>query len=113
MKKEMTRREVMLHEMFKAQAFEEPKDPSPIARWQTKGHDWLELYRDARNYAPDKGRFSYSYKGNGCGGGFVANSDEEAISRMENPWGHPEGAGQAFVLKCDRPSLKRVFPRSI
>jgi hypothetical protein len=29
---------------------------------------------------------------------------------MENPWGHPDGTGQAFVLKCDRPSLKRVFP---
>lgn len=72
-----------------------------IARWQTKGNDYLELKRGETED-------SYWYKGNGCFGGFYAKTDSEAIERMEAPWGDPRGAGQCTVLKSDRPSLKRV-----
>jgi hypothetical protein len=73
-----------------------------VARWETRGKDYLELTKDE-----GRGRW-YSYKGNGCGGGFEADSDAAAIQRMENPWGHPDGTGQVTVLKTDRPSLRRV-----
>lgn len=86
-----------------------------VARWETRGKDFLELYRtnlttediDAdgnhRGFLQD-----YSYRGNGCGGGFFAKDDKDAISRMEAPWGDPQGVGQVTVLKSDRPSLRRV-----
>ncbi len=64
-----------------------------IAKWKTKGNDYLELY-DNNTY--------YSYKGNDCGGilptGIISSS--AAITWMEdNP---------VKFLKMDRPSLKRV-----
>ncbi|NOS67803.1 MAG: hypothetical protein HOO67_05580 [Candidatus Peribacteraceae bacterium] len=67
-----------------------------IARWETRGNDFLDLYRGGT--LPD----DYFYRGNGCGGGFAAVSNEAAIARME------ARGGQAFVLKLDRPSLRRV-----
>lgn len=70
-----------------------------VARWETKGKDWLELvHRDS----------GYWYRGNSCGGGIDAADDAEAIGRMEAPWGDRRGVGQVTVLKSDRPSLKRV-----
>lgn len=78
-----------------------------IAHWQTKGKDYLDLFNNGPALA-GKGN-DYFYSGNGCGGGFTALSDEEAISRMEAPWGDPRGTGQVTVLKSDRPSLKRVL----
>jgi hypothetical protein len=72
-----------------------------IARWETRGNDWLELYRGA---TPG----DYYYRGNSCGGGVVASNDAEAVAAMEAPWG--SRVGQATVLKTDRPSLKRIFP---
>ena len=72
-----------------------------VARWETTGKDWIELIRcEAPNY--------YCYKGHQCGGGFRAKDDEDAIHKMNNPWGHPEGAGPVTVLQYDRPSLRRV-----
>ncbi len=71
-----------------------------VARWETKGKDWLELYHR---------RTGYWYRGNGCGGGLEATNDEDAIRDMEAPRGSEHGWGQAAVLKGDRPSLKRVF----
>ncbi len=75
-----------------------------VARWETKGKDFLELSKD------DYPR-SYGYLGNGCGGGFMADSDEEAIERMEAERNNSKGYswGQVSVLKADRPSVKRVF----
>jgi hypothetical protein len=72
-----------------------------IARWETRGKDWLELFRLDAPYR-------YQYKGNGCGGVFFAKNDEDAIGQMEAPWGDPRGTGQVTVLKSDRPSLRRV-----
>ena len=90
------------------------------AQWETTGNDWLALYK----YHSDKFGWVYSYQGNGCGGGLncndkldpaifgpVVENDEQAIDEMERPWngnGRP-GAGAAFVLKCDRPSLQLVY----
>lgn len=77
-----------------------------VARWETRGKDWLELLDNgACHNAPGR---DYFYKGNGCGGGFTAKDDEEAVRRMEAPWGDPRGTGQVTVLKTDRPSLRRV-----
>ncbi len=78
-------------------------DKTLVARWETRGKDWLELTRGEK---PG----TYWYKGGPsyCGGGFDAPSDEAAIQHMENPWGHPEGTGQVTVLKTDRPSLRRI-----
>jgi hypothetical protein len=75
-----------------------------LARWETRGKDWLELFK----YKSDKHGTVYHYRGNGCGGGVTASTDEEAIAAMENPWGHPNGTGQVTVLKTDRPSVRRV-----
>lgn len=74
-----------------------------IARWETKGKDWLELLHHPA--------YGYSYRGNGCGGGLHAciTSDADAIAAMEAPRGSVTGWGQADVLKSDRPSLRRVF----
>lgn len=74
----------------------------PVARWETRGKDWLELTKGEK---PN----TYWYRGNGCMGGFDAPSDVAAIQRMESPWGHPQGTGQVTVLKTDRPSLRRVL----
>jgi len=71
-----------------------PDEARKVALWRTKGNDFLLLYE--------------SSAGNGCGGGFIDNNDEEAIKRMEYPWGHPDGVGQVTVLKSDCPSVKRV-----
>jgi len=77
-----------------------------IARWETRGKDWLDLY------STQSERFGtvYSYKGNGCGGGLplTVKTDEDAIKWMDNPWGHPDGTGQCTVLRSDRSSLHRV-----
>lgn len=69
-----------------------------IARWETTGHDFLNLYRGSR---PG----DYFYRGRQCGGGLGAavTTDEEAIRHMEF-----DRNGAARVLKMDRPSLKRV-----
>lgn len=69
-----------------------------IARWQTTGKDFLNLYRGA---TPG----DYFYRGRQCGGGLSAavTSDEQAIQWMEF-----DRNGAARVLKLDRPSLKRV-----
>ena len=86
-----------------------------VAQWETSGNDYLVLYKS------DSERFgtTYGYTGNGCGGGisdangFSARglSDEEAIAEMERGYVIGRGAGQAFVLKQDRPSLKRVVTK--
>lgn len=90
----------------------ETQYPKSIARWETKGKDWLELYATESTmphpHKPEVTVRHYSYKGNGCGGGYYAETDKEAISKMEAPWGDPEGTGQATVLRTDRPSLKQV-----
>jgi len=82
-----------------------------IARWQTKGKDWVELWKYT-DYTPREGQGYdgvYYYKGKGMGGGLpnTVRTDAEAVAYMERPWGRG-GAGQAFILKLDRPSLKRV-----
>ena len=64
-----------------------------IAKWATRGKDYLELYKG--NTLRD-----YYYKGNGCGGGFYADTNEAAILRIEND--------QVKWLKMYRPSLKRT-----
>lgn len=63
-----------------------------VARWETKGTDFLELYQE---------QGCYFYEGKGCGGtiGVLAN-DEAAINQMEQT--------AVRTLKSDRPSLKRV-----
>lgn len=75
-----------------------------IARWETRGNDYLELFRSVLG----NGTVCYHYRGNGCGGGFNLNqmTDEQAIERMSAPWG--PNVGPVTVLKADRPSLKRV-----
>jgi hypothetical protein len=77
-----------------------------LARWETRGKDWLELYRGAA-----AGNFWYRGGPTYCGGGFSADSDNEAVERMEYPWGHYKGTGQATVLRSDRPSLRMVFSK--
>jgi hypothetical protein len=67
-----------------------------VARWETRGNDWLEL----TGWTGHPG--CYWYSGNGCGGGFDAANDEAAIAVMQGK------NGQATVLKLDRPSLRRV-----
>lgn len=70
-----------------------------VARWETRGHDWLSLRRNGA---------SYSYVGNGCGGTLPFMPDDNAaVEWMERPWGKG-GAGPVTVLRDDRPSLKRV-----
>jgi len=69
-----------------------------VARWETKGNDWLELHRDASGY---------TYAGRDCGGVLPSMaSDAEAIAWMERDWGR--GAGPVTVLRSDRRSLRRV-----
>ena len=77
-----------------------------IARWETKGNDFLEL----RRVDLEKVGISYFYRGNGCGGGLpgTIKTDAGAIAWMDNPWGHKDGTGACTVLRSDRPSLKRV-----
>lgn len=72
-----------------------------IAHWETRGNDFLTLSRTAHK--------QYSYRGNGCGGCFVAESDSAAIDRMNAPWGSKDGAGAVTVLQSDRPSLRRAY----
>lgn len=70
-----------------------------VARWETKGRDWLDLQED---------HGIYGYTGNGCGGIFGPLADDEAaIAAMEMEWG-PGGAGPVTVLRTDRASLRRV-----
>ena len=67
---------------------------SAIARWQTTGHDYLELYRDPSGYV---------YRGRGQGGVMPlppTASEDEAIAWMESH--------AVAVLKSDRPSLRRI-----
>jgi len=77
------------------------KTEKAIARWETRGNDYLELFR-----LETPG--GYQYKGKGCGGVFLAESDADAIKQMEAPWGDSKGTGAVTVLKTDRPSLRRV-----
>jgi len=77
-----------------------------IAKWKTKGKDFLDLFNTYLEH-PEKGQI-YQYVGNGCGGCFFASTDQEAIEHMERSWGYPGGAGQATALRSDRPSLKRI-----
>ena len=74
-----------------------------VARWETKGKDWLELLVTPSGY--------YHYRGNGCGGGpdRTVTNDAAAVAYMTAPWGAVGGTGQVTVLQSDRPSLKRVF----
>lgn len=70
-----------------------------IARWETKGKDFLELYSDGNGYLYDgKGEF-------GVLGAFI--DDQAAIERMTNDWG--PNVGPVTVLRADRPSLRRVI----
>lgn len=70
-----------------------------VARWQTRGKDWLELYHDGAGY---------SYSGKSCGGTLGAQPDDTAaIAWMERPWGL-FGAGPVTVHKADKPTMKRV-----
>jgi len=70
-----------------------------IARWETRGKDYLSLRRDGDNYF---------YEGNDCGGTLPpCENDKAAIAWMERPWG-AGGAGPATVLWFDRTSLKRT-----
>lgn len=64
----------------------------PIARWETRGKDFLELRKSHQGYL---------YIGNRCGGVLPdLPTDEEAIQYME---GHA-----VAVLKSDRPSTRRT-----
>jgi hypothetical protein len=74
-----------------------------IARWEARGKSFLSLTKSER---PNGG---YLYTGDGCGGGFNANSDAEAIAYLERTWSHPNGAGAVTILKSDRSTLKRVL----
>ena len=77
-----------------------------VARWETKGKDWLQLEKTSR----PTGGFWYSYKGSGCGGTFGNNvtTDDQVIAHMERPWNSGTGPGPVTVLRADRSSLKRV-----
>lgn len=90
-----------------------------VAQWETSGNDWLVLYR----YESERFGTVYAYKGNGQGGGLncnpdldpavfgpVVKTDDEAIAELERSWNERGrgGAGAAFVLRQDRPSLRRV-----
>lgn len=86
---------------------ENPQEPVHIARWETQGNNYLDLLQ--HNFKNPEGLIYYSYKGNGCGGGFFASSNEDAIARMEAPWGDPKGAGQATILKTGRKNIKRIL----
>ncbi len=68
-----------------------------LAKWQTKGKDYLMLYQSDT----DKKFGMYSYTGNQCGGGFNAIDLESAIAHMEK--------NQVAVLRADRPSVKRIY----
>lgn len=67
-----------------------------VARWQTRGNDWLELFESES----EDGTLSYSYNGNGQMGVLAATDLASAIAFME--------ANAVAVLKSDRPTLKRV-----
>ena len=75
-----------------------------MARWESRGKDWLELVMTV-----SAGNVSFSYRGNGCGGGVDADSYEDAVVRMEAPWGDPKGVGQCTVLRTDRSTLRRIW----
>lgn len=69
-----------------------------VARWQTKGNDYLNLFASTTGYY---------YEGKDCGGNLpTLPNDDAAIAWMERPWNG--GAGPVTVLKTDRPSLQRV-----
>ena len=74
-----------------------------VARWETKGKDFLCLQQD------DDG--TYFYTGNGCGGTLddKVTDDATAIAAMEFPWGHTKGVGAVTALREDRKSLNRVI----
>jgi hypothetical protein len=74
-----------------------------IARWEARGKSFLSLTKSER---PNGG---YTYIGDGCGGGFNADTDAEAVAYLERPWSHPNGAGAVTILQSDRPTLKRVL----
>lgn len=103
---------------------------SLVAQWETSGKDWIVLYKQTVARLGDRvGPFVvYGYSqgaGNRWSGGGDPDyemvdgmaqtctdlDDEGAITAMERPWnaGGKPGAGAAFILKCDRPSLCRVF----
>lgn len=63
-----------------------------VARWEGRGRDYLSLL------SPRRGE--YSYHGVGLGGVLYANSDQEAVARLE--------AGTVAALRADRPSVRRV-----
>jgi hypothetical protein len=63
-----------------------------VARWKTKGKDFLELHQS---------QLGFSYVGNGCGGWLTSVTKELATQEME--------VGPVKVLRSDRPSLKREF----
>lgn len=76
-----------------------------VARWETRGKDWLELelrmtpsYQDPADLS---GMTFYAYSGNGCGG-FLPKfeTDGEAIAYMER--------NAVATLRSDRPSLRRI-----
>ena len=68
-------------------------NPRSIARWDTRGKDYLELFSDDRGGYDYKGHQMMGYLGR-------IDSDEAAIRRMEE--------GAVRVLRGDRPSLKRT-----
>ena len=68
-----------------------------IARWETRGEDFLELYRD--EWGPYSG---YGYTGNGCFGWLGEYADDDwAIRWMESH--------AVAVLKSDLSSPKLVW----
>lgn len=95
-------------------------DQTLVAQWETTGNDWIALYR----YTSERWGIVYAYRTPNGGGSLNCNpaldpmvfgpvpaSDEAAIAEMERPWNGGNGrggAGAAFVLQADRPSLRRV-----
>jgi hypothetical protein len=64
-----------------------------VAKWETTGKDFLDLYKD------DSG---YGYMGhNQCGNLGTMKTDDDAIRAME--------VGPVAVLKSDRRSLRRTL----
>ena len=72
-----------------------------VARWETRGHDFIELSESGG---------VYSYRGTRCGGVLAALPDDAAaIAAMDRPWGDRNGTGACTVLRSDRPTLRRVL----
>jgi preprotein translocase subunit YajC len=76
-------------------------DPTVVARWETRGNDWIELYKDQDGYWFDS-------TGVHMGGRHQFPSDEAAIAWMESDEIGETGYSPLATLKMDRPSVRRV-----